>query len=88
MGVGAVAVRVGVPDAAVAVGVATAVLISVDIVQPFLVLVDLAADRGEVRLLIFLGDPSGCPAPTGRSSTARIGTTSAAVPVRKASSAR
>ena len=62
---------------------------SVDMVQPVLVLVDLAAHGGEVGLLDLLGDPArACPAPTGRSSTARIGTTSAAVPVRKASSAR
>src|SRR5580692_9909594 len=38
---------------------------SVDMVQPFLVLVDLAPDRGEVHLLDLLGDAARVPGPDG-----------------------
>ena len=59
-----------------------------DMLEPVLVAVDLAAHGGEVGLLDLLGDRARAgPSPTVRSSTSRIGTTSAAVPVRKASSA-
>jgi hypothetical protein len=56
--------------------------------EPVRVFGRTAVDDVEEAALDLLGDRAALPAPIWRSSSSRIGVTSAAVPVKKASSAR